>query len=47
MTLSHGLERLGLDERQQIRIDQIGMRGRHTVRQSGIGFERPVLQQFD
>jgi hypothetical protein len=44
---SRSAERLGLDERQQIGVDYVGMCGRHAMRKSGVGFERPVLQELD
>src|ERR1700678_291911 len=39
--------RLRFYEFEQVCIDAIGMRGRHTVRESRIGLERPVLQKLD
>jgi hypothetical protein len=40
---SGSAQRPGFDERQQIGVDQVCVRGRHAVRQSRIGFKRPVL----
>ena len=37
----------GTYEGQQVGIDQVCMRGRHPVRQAGVGFKRPVLQKLD
>ena len=36
----------GIDERQEIRIDRIGLRGGHAVWEAFIGFQGAVLQQF-
>jgi hypothetical protein len=33
-----------LQERQQVSIDRLRMRGRHTVREVLVGFQRSVLQ---
>ena len=35
---------LRIQERQQIDIDRVCVRGRHAVREVLIGFQRPVLQ---
>ena len=37
----------GTYEGQQVGIDQVCMRGRHPVRQAGVGFKRPMLQKLD
>jgi hypothetical protein len=37
---------LGLDERQEIRVNRFGFRGGHTVREAFVGFQRATLQQF-
>lgn len=36
-----------LDERQQVGVDLLRVRGGHPVRQSRVGFQRPLLQEFD
>ena len=36
-----------LDERQQVGVDEIGMRGKQSVRQARIGLQRSVRQQLD
>ena len=33
-------------KRQQIRINRIGMGGRHAVREAWVDFQRAVFQQF-
>src|ERR1700722_18636295 len=39
--------RLGLDERQQVRVEYVGVRGQHPVGEAGIGLQRAVPHQFD
>jgi hypothetical protein len=36
----------GIDERQEIRVDRIGLRGGHAVWEAFVGFQGAVLQQF-
>ena len=38
--------KLSLQERQQVSIDRVGLRGRHAVREILVGFQRAVFQQF-
>src|SRR6516225_1235021 len=38
--------KLSLQERQQVGIDRVGLRGRHAVREILVGFQRAVFQQF-
>jgi hypothetical protein len=35
-----------LDEGQEVRVDRVGMRGRHAVRKVFVALERTMLQEF-
>jgi len=37
---------LGSDECQEIRIDHVGIRGHHAVREAGVDLERAMLEQL-
>jgi hypothetical protein len=38
--------KLSLQERQQVGIDSVGLRGRHAVQEILVRFQRAVFQQF-